>query len=99
VPQHWPLEVTNVLLAAEASPKKKAAESTEFLALLGKLAIESDSETGPYVTTATIAYVNAGAYCGYPLARATIDVRSVSCISFKRSRVLLFASKLRMNMR
>lgn len=55
VPQHWLLEVTNVLLAAEASNKKKAAESTEFLALLGKLAIESDAETGDYATTSTIA--------------------------------------------
>jgi predicted nucleic acid-binding protein len=54
VPQHWLLEVTNVLLAAEAS-KKKPAESMEFLALLGKLAIESDAETGHYAVTATIA--------------------------------------------
>ena len=55
VPQHWLLEVTNVLLAAEASRKKKAAESMEFLALLGRLAIESDAETGHYATTTTIA--------------------------------------------
>jgi predicted nucleic acid-binding protein len=55
VPQHWLLEVTNVLLVAEASKKKKAAESMEFLALLSKLAIESDAETGHYATTATIA--------------------------------------------
>jgi predicted nucleic acid-binding protein len=55
VPQHWLLEGTNVLLAAEASKKKKPAESMEFLALLGKLAIESDAETGHYATTATIA--------------------------------------------
>jgi len=55
VPQHWALEVTNVLLAAEASRKKKAAESMEFLTLLGKLSIESDPETGIYATTSTIA--------------------------------------------
>jgi predicted nucleic acid-binding protein len=55
VPQHWLLEITNVLLAAEASGKKKAAESAEFLALLGKVAIEPDSETGAYAATATIA--------------------------------------------
>jgi predicted nucleic acid-binding protein len=55
VPQHWLLEVTNVLLAAEASRKKKAAESMEFLALLGSLAIEPDAETGHYATTTTIA--------------------------------------------
>jgi predicted nucleic acid-binding protein len=55
VPQHWLLEITNVLLAAEASGKKHAAESAEFLALLGKLAIEPDAETGNYAATATIA--------------------------------------------
>jgi len=55
VPQHWLLEVTNVLLAAEASSKKTAAESTEFLALLGKLDIESDEETGHSAATATMA--------------------------------------------
>jgi len=55
VPQHWLLEVTNVLLAAEASKKKKPAESMEFLALLGKLAIESDAETGHQASTTTIA--------------------------------------------
>jgi predicted nucleic acid-binding protein len=55
VPQHWLLEVTNVLLAAEASKKKMPAESMEFLALLGKLGIETDDETGHYAATATIA--------------------------------------------
>lgn len=55
VPQHWLLEVTNVLLAAEASKKKRAAESMEFLSLLGSLAIESDAETGRHATTTTIA--------------------------------------------
>jgi predicted nucleic acid-binding protein len=55
VPQHWLLEVTNVLLAAEASQKKKAAESMEFLGLLSKLAIESDAETEHYAATTTIA--------------------------------------------
>lgn len=55
VPQHWLLEITNVLLAAEGSKKKRAAESTEFLTLLGKLAVETDAETGDYATTSTIA--------------------------------------------
>jgi predicted nucleic acid-binding protein len=55
VPQHWWLEVTNVLLAAEASRKKRAAESAEFLALLGHLAIESDAETEAFAKTTTIA--------------------------------------------
>lgn len=55
VPQHWWLEVTNVLLAAETGRKKKAAESAEFLALLGKLAIELDAETALYAGSTTIA--------------------------------------------
>ena len=55
VPQHWLLEVINVLLAAEASAKKKAAESAEFLTLLGSLAIETDAETARTAATTTIA--------------------------------------------
>lgn len=55
VPPHGLLEVTNVLLAAEASKKKKAAGSMEFVALLGNLAIESDAEKEHYAATATIA--------------------------------------------
>jgi predicted nucleic acid-binding protein len=55
VPQHWLLEVTNVLLAAEASNKKKAAESAEFLGLLGSLAIETDADTGRFAPTSTVA--------------------------------------------
>ena len=55
VAQHWLLEVTNVLLASESSSKKKPAESTQFLALLGKLAIESDKETEVYAATTTLA--------------------------------------------
>jgi len=55
VPQHWLLEVANVLLAAEASHKKLPAESMEYLTLLGRLAIATDAETGHYVATSTIA--------------------------------------------
>ena len=40
---------------AEAFKKKKAAESVEFLALLGKLAIEPDTETGRNASTVTMA--------------------------------------------
>jgi hypothetical protein len=48
VPQHWLLEVINMLLAAEGFRKKKAAESAEFFALLGKLAVEPDaSQSSP----------------------------------------------------
>jgi predicted nucleic acid-binding protein len=54
VPQHWLLEVTNVLLAVEASKKKKPAESAEFLSLLGELAIQGDAETAKYANTVTI---------------------------------------------
>lgn len=40
VPQHWVLEVGNVLLGAERSKKKTPADTTLFLNLLSKLAIE-----------------------------------------------------------
>ena len=75
VPQHWLLEVTNVLLAAESSRKKKAAESAEFLALLGKLAIESDAETGHYAGTATIALARKHKLTSYDAAYLELAMR------------------------
>jgi predicted nucleic acid-binding protein len=55
VAQHWVLEVGNVLLNAELSKKKTAADTTLFLNLLNKLAIESDAHTGHHATTTTLA--------------------------------------------
>lgn len=55
VAQHWVLETANVLLGAERSKKKTAADTTHFLALLGKLAIESDAHTEHHATTTTLA--------------------------------------------
>ncbi|HUQ69662.1 MAG TPA: type II toxin-antitoxin system VapC family toxin [Planctomycetaceae bacterium] len=45
VPAHWPLEVTNVLAMAERRQRINAADSTEFLNLLGQFAIEVDDQT------------------------------------------------------
>ncbi len=55
VAQHWVLEVGNVLLGAERSKKKTPADTTLFLNLLSKLAIESDVHLEQYATTTTLA--------------------------------------------
>ena len=55
VAQHWALEVGNVLLGAERSKKKTPADTTLFLHLLSKLAIESDVHTEYHATTTTLA--------------------------------------------
>jgi predicted nucleic acid-binding protein len=55
VAHHWVLEVGNVLLGAERSKKKTPADTTLFLNLLGKLAIESDVHTEQHATTTTLA--------------------------------------------
>jgi len=44
VPAHWFLEVANVLAMAEKRDRITAADSTEFLRLLGMLDIEVDDE-------------------------------------------------------
>lgn len=44
-----------MLLNAERSKKKTAADTTLFLNLLNKLAIESDAHTGHHATTTTLA--------------------------------------------
>jgi len=45
VPAIWPLEVGNVITRAEARGVLDEARGTEFLALLGAMAIESDLES------------------------------------------------------
>ena len=55
VAQHWVLEVGTVLLGAEHSKKKTPADTTLFLNLLSKLAIESDIHTEHHATNTTLA--------------------------------------------
>lgn len=45
VPQHWFLEVTNVLAMADKHRRMTAARSAEFLALLETMDIQTDQET------------------------------------------------------
>ena len=88
VAAHWVLEVANVLLGAELAKKKSAADTTHFLTLLGKLAIETDTHTEQYATTTTLAlgrrhklssydaaYLELAMRTGLPLATLDKDLR------------------------
>lgn len=55
VAQHCIPDVGNVLLGAECSKKKTPADTTLFLNLLSKLAIESDIHSEHHATTTTLA--------------------------------------------
>lgn len=50
VPQHWPVEVTNVLLVAERRNRLNPSQSAAFTQLLEALAIEIDLHTGARVS-------------------------------------------------
>lgn len=91
VAQHWVLEITNVLLSAERSKKKTAADAIHFLTLLSKLAIESDVHTQHYATTTTLAlgrrhklssydaaYLELAIRLGLPLATLDNDLRKAA---------------------
>lgn len=91
VAQHWALEITNVLLNAERSKKKTAADTTRFLTLLGKLAIEADVHTEDHATTTTLAlgrrhklssydaaYLELAMRLGLPLATLDEDLRKAA---------------------
>ena len=75
VAQHWRLEVTNVLLGAEKAKKKSAAETTQFLALLDKLAIETDAETERYSTTTTLSLGRKHKLTSYDAAYLELAIR------------------------
>jgi predicted nucleic acid-binding protein len=75
VPEHWILEVTNVLLGVESAKKKRAAESAEFLTLLDKLSIELDTETGRYAANAAIALGRKHRLTSYDAAYLALAMR------------------------
>ena len=75
VAQHWRLEIANVLLGAERTKKKDAAQTTQFLALLDKLAIESDLETERHATSATFAIGRKHKLTSYDAAYLELSIR------------------------
>lgn len=81
VPDLWPLEVGNILIAAEKRKRINYADIKEFLVLLENLNIEIDSETGTRgfhdilslahsekLTTYDAAYLELAMRYGLPLA-------------------------------
>ncbi len=54
VPLHWRLEVGNVLIMAERHGRKTRPETAEFLTLLAKLSVETDSQTDRLAHTTTL---------------------------------------------
>jgi len=81
VPGLWPLEVGNILIAAEKRKRIRYANIKEFLALLENLNIEIDTETGSRgfhdiislsysekLTTYDAAYLELAMRHGLPLA-------------------------------
>ena len=75
VAQHWRLEIGNVLLGAERTKGKAAAQTTQFLALLDKLPIEPDPETGRYATSATLAIARKHKLTSYDAAYLELSIR------------------------
>ncbi len=91
VPAHWSLEVANVLAMAEKRKRISAADSTEFVKLLGVLDIQIDEETPARVfahvlplsrnhalTSHDAAYVDLALRRHLPLASLDDDLRRVA---------------------
>jgi predicted nucleic acid-binding protein len=75
VAQHWRLEIGNVLLGAERTKGKDAAQTTQFLALLDKLAIEPDPDTWRCATSATLAIGRNHKLTSYDAAYLELSIR------------------------
>jgi len=91
VPLHWRLEVGNVLLMAERKKLKTQPETTQFLALLSALPIETDNLTNSSalgttvflarehrLTTYDAAYLDLALRRGLPIATLDRELRAVA---------------------
>jgi predicted nucleic acid-binding protein len=89
VPALWPLEVGNVIVRAEAKGLVQEARSTEFLGLLGDMAIAVDDHTAAHalhdtmqlarrfrLSTYDASYLELALREGLPLATLDADLRS-----------------------
>lgn len=91
VPQHWRLEVGNVLLVAERKKGKTRPETERFLTLLSALSIETDAQTDRRahanilalarehrLTTYDAAYLDLALTRGVSLASLDSELRSAA---------------------
>ncbi len=91
VPELWPLEVGNILIAAEKRKRISYANIKEFLSLLENLNIEIDTETASRgfsdiiflahsekLTTYDAAYLELAMRYGLPLATKDIELIHVA---------------------
>lgn len=91
VPQHWRLEVGNVLMLAERRKGKTRPETEEFLTLLTALSIETDPQTDTRaltniltlarehrLTTYDAAYLDLALTRGVALASLDSELRSAA---------------------
>jgi len=91
IPQHWRLELGNVLLAAERRKEKTQAESAQFLRLLESLNIATDEETTTQALAGALtlarehkltlydaSYLELAMRRGLPLASLDMDLRAAA---------------------
>lgn len=91
VPSIWPLELGNILVAAERKKRLTYAEIMQFLALLGNLNIHVDAETSSrafheilllahseQLTTYDASYLELSMRLGMPLATKDVELRQAA---------------------
>lgn len=91
VAAHWALEVCNTLLMAERRKRTSVADSSQFLAILSAIAIETNSETIVRANNATLslarthgltlydsAYLELALRLSLPLATLDKDLRAAA---------------------
>lgn len=76
VPGIWPLEVTNVLLAAERRKRITPAESARFLVLLEALPIDVDAHTAARAPREILILARAHGLSSYDAAYLELAARS-----------------------
>ncbi len=94
VPGIWPLEITNVLLAAERRRRLTAAESARFLTLLEALPIDVDAHTAARAPREILLLARAHGLSSYDGAYLELAARTGLPLATRDRRLSLAAEAL-----
>jgi predicted nucleic acid-binding protein len=98
VPLHWRLEIANALCVAERRQRISQADTTAALAVLQKLSLETDSETGAKAGGDTLALARQNLLSVYEAAYLELAMRQSAALASLDGSLRAAAKKLKVRL-